>query len=127
MGGWELAFAEYLDADDTNTVLWWHRNEPRKPWSINVLMENGQGFFPDFIIGIRQRPTEDHGLLADPKEAYTRTKELPKLAAEHEAYGKALILTKENEKQTWEIATWDVTGERPIIAGPFRISEAANY
>ncbi|MGH7214209.1 MAG: DEAD/DEAH box helicase, partial [Tepidisphaeraceae bacterium] len=64
MGGWERAFAEHLDADDTGNVLWWHRNEPHKPWSINVLMDNGQGFFPDFIVGIRERPTEDHGLLA---------------------------------------------------------------
>ncbi len=127
MGGWERAFAEHLDADDTGNVLWWHRNEPHKPHSINVLMDNGQGFFPDFIVGIRERPTEDHGLLTDPKEAYSRTKEVPKLAAEHAAYGKVLILTKENERERWEIATWDATGEKPVIAGPFRIADAANY
>lgn len=127
MGGWEHAFAEHLEADDTGTILWWHRNEPHKPWSINVLMENGQGFFPDFILGIRQRPTEDQGLLADPKEAYTRTKELPKLAAEHAAYGKVLILTKENEMGRWEIATWDAAGEKAIRAGRFLITEAVGY
>ena len=127
MGGWERAFAEYLDVDDTGNVLWWHRNEPHKPWSINVLMDNGQGFFPDFIVGIRERPTDDHGLLTDPKEAYSRTKELPKLAAEHAAYGKVLILTKENERERWEIASWDADGERPIITGPFRIADAASY
>jgi hypothetical protein len=127
MGSWERAFAEYLDGDDTDTVLWWHRNEPRQPWSINVLMDNGQGFFPDFIVGIRERATEDSGLLADPKEAYSRTKELPKLAAEHAAYGKVLILTKENERERWEIATWDAEGEKPVIAGPFRLTDAAQY
>lgn len=127
MGTWERAFAEHLDADDTGTVLWWHRNEPHKPWSINVLMENGQGFFPDFIIGIRKRPTEDNGLLADPKEAYSRTKEIPKLAAEHAAYGKALILTKENDRGRWEIMDWDAAGEKPRNAGPFRIADAPRY
>lgn len=127
MGGWERAFAEYLDGDDTDTVLWWHRNEPHKDWSINVLMDNGQGFFPDFVVGIRGRPTEDNGLLTDPKEAYSRTKELPKLAAAHAAYGKVLILTKENDRGRWEIATWDAAGEKPTIAGPFRTAEAANY
>lgn len=127
MNGWERAFAEHLDADGSGTVLWWHRNEPHKPWSINVLMENGQGFFPDFIVGIRERPTEDNGLLADPKEAYARTKELPKLAAEHEAYGRVLILTKENEMGRWEIAAWDDAGEKAIRAGRFLIANAAGY
>lgn len=127
MNGWERSFAEHLDVDDTGKVLWWHRNEPHKPWSINVLMDNGRGFFPDFIVGVKERATEDNGLLTDPKEAYSRTKELPKLAAEHAAYGKVLILTKENERERWEIATWDSSGEKPVIAGPFRIADAANY
>ncbi len=127
MGSWERAFADTLEGDDSGTVLWWHRNEPRKPWSINVLMDNGQGFYPDFIVGIRERDTEDHGLLTDPKEAYTRTKELPKLAAAHAAYGKVLILTKDNATKRWEIASWDDTGEKPVIAGPFRVMDAVGY
>ena len=90
-------------------------------------MDNGQGFFPDFIIGIHERLTEDNGLLADPKEAYSRTKEVPKLAAEHAAYGKVLILTKDNERRRWEIATWDAKGEKPVIAGVFKIADAAGY
>ena len=90
-------------------------------------MDNGQGFFPDFIIGVNGRATDDNGLLADPKEAYSRTKELPKLAADHGSYGKVLILTKDNDQKRWEIATWDEAGEKPIISGPFRISEAPHY
>ncbi len=105
MNNWEIEFAQVLDSDDTDTVLWWHRNEPRKPWSINVLMENGQNFYPDFIVGIRDRAREDNGLLADTKEAYQRTSELPKLVAEHRTYGRVLILTKGNPKKVWEIAS----------------------
>lgn len=127
MNSWERAFADTLEADDTGTVLWWHRNESRKPWSVNVLMDNGDGFYPDFIIGISKRATEDNGLLADPKEGYMRTKEVPKLAAEHAAYGKVLILTKDNATKRWEIATWDDVGEKPVIAGPFRVMDAAGY
>ena len=124
MNNWEVEFAETLDSDDTDTVLWWHRNEPRKPWSINVLMENGQNFYPDFIIGIRDRAREDNGLLADTKEAYQRTSEIPKLLAEHRTYGRVLILTKGNPKKVWEIAKWDTLYDKPAIEGRFLISEA---
>lgn len=124
---WERPFAEHLDADDTNTVLWWHRNPPHKDWSINVLLESGRGFFPDFIVGISQRPSEERGLLADTKYAYETTKELPKLLAEHAAYGRVLILTKSNLRERWEIAEMDPKSRAARIAGPFRISDAASY
>lgn len=127
MNNWEIEFAEFLDSDDTDTVLWWHRNEPRKPWSINVLMENGQNFYPDFIVGIRERAREDHGLLADTKEAYQRTSEIQKLKAEHHTYGRVLILTKGNPKKAWEIAKWDTLHDKPAIEGRFLIREASRY
>jgi len=127
MNNWEIEFAQVLDSDDTNTVLWWHRNEPKKPWSINVLMENGQNFYPDFIIGIRERATEDCGLLSDTKEAYQPTSELPKLVAEHRTYGRVLILTKGNPKKIWEIAKWDTLYDKPAIEGRFLIKEANRY
>jgi len=127
MNNWEIEFAQVLDSDDTNTVLWWHRNEPKKPWSINVLMENGQNFYPDFIIGIRELATEDCGLLSDTKEAYQRTSELPKLVAEHRTYGRVLILTKGNPKKIWEIAKWDTLYDKPAIEGRFLIREAYRY
>ncbi len=126
MNSWERGFAEYLDADDSETVLWWHRNPARKAWSINVLLENGKGFYPDFIVGIRQRPRDDSGLLADTKYAYETSRELPKLLAEHAAYGRVLILTK-NQAQKWAIAKLDEITGRGVIAGPFRLSEARSY
>lgn len=124
MNHWEIQFAEFLDRDDTDSVLWWHRNEPKKPWSINVLMENGQNFYPDFIIGIRDRVRDDNGLLVDTKEAYQRTSEIPKLLAQHRAYGRVLILTKIHPKTFWQIAKWDTDYDKPVIEGPFLISEA---
>ena len=56
MNSWEVPFAELLDRDVNNVVLWWHRNLPHKPWSVNVLMPDGRGFYPDFIIGVAGRP-----------------------------------------------------------------------
>ncbi|MFN7292809.1 MAG: DEAD/DEAH box helicase [Pirellula sp.] len=127
MNNWEIEFAQTLDSDDTDTILWWHRNEPRKPWSINVLMENGQNFYPDFIVGIRGRETEDNGLLVDPKESYQRDSETAKLTAKHRVYGRVLILTKSNPKKVWEIAKWDSLYDKPVIEGRFLIREASKY
>jgi hypothetical protein len=123
---WERAFGEYLDHDETGAVLWWHRNPPRKAWSINVLLDSGGGFYPDFIIGVDQRKTADHGLLADTKFAWETTPEFPKLLAEHETYGKALILSKNTQDMKWWVAGIDPTG-RPKLERPFRISEASRY
>lgn len=124
---WERPFAERLDADDTNTVLWWHRNPSRKDWSINVLLDTGAGFYPEFIIGINQRPRELNGLLTDTKYAYETTRELPKLLADHKAYGRVLILTKGNVEGRWNIAAMDPATGRARIAGPFRLADSAQY
>ncbi len=126
LNSWERPFAEYLDADDTNTVLWWHRNLPHKEWSINVLLESGRGFFPDFIVGINDRPREDGGLLADTKYAYETARELPKLLAEHAAYGRVVIVTKDTA-QRWVVAERDPHTGAGRIGKPFRISDAARY
>ena len=64
---WERPFAGLLDRDTQEIVHWWHRNLPHKPWSVQVVLDNGKGFFPDFVIGIDGRKCEDGGLLADPK------------------------------------------------------------
>jgi hypothetical protein len=123
---WERTFAEHLDGDETGTVLWWHRNVPHKEWSINVLLEDGRGFFPDFIVGIRQRMREDGGLLADTKYAYETTKELPKLLAEHRAYGRVLIVTKDGEGR-WGIAGINPRTNRAEVRKRLKVAEMAGY
>ena len=127
MNTWERNFAEFLDDDDSQIIQWWHRNEPRKPWSINVLMENGEGFYPDFIVGIKARPTENGGLLADTKYAYETAKELPKLLADHAVYGGVLIITINPGNKKWSIAGLDPLTHQPRIIQPFRIMDAAKY
>jgi type III restriction enzyme len=69
-------------------------NLPHKPWSVQVVLDNGKGFFPDFIIGIEGRKSEDGGLLADTKFQFEITQELPKTYAVHPIYGHVPFTTE---------------------------------
>jgi hypothetical protein len=91
-----------------------------------VLLESGRGFFPDFIVGVNERPREDGGLLTDTKYAYETARELPKLLAEHTAYGRVVIVTRDSS-QRWVIAERNPLNGAARTAGPFRISDAAQY
>ena len=126
LNSWEREFGDLLDADTTGTVLWWHRNPVFKPWSVKILLADGRGFYPDFLVGIQHRKTENNGLLADTKYAYDTNKELPKILAEHENYGRVLILSK-NQKQQWAIAKLQPGTGKAVLGAPFRLAEAAGY
>lgn len=123
---WEKPFAEILDRDPNNTVLWWHRNEPRKPWSVNVLMPDGRGFYPDFIIGISGRKNEHNALLADPKRNFAQEDEAQKVLAEHKVYGRVMILSRDNSAR-WLTVTWDTKRNIPVAETEFRLSDAAGF
>jgi hypothetical protein len=125
LNGWEQEFGGMLDRDGTGTVLWWHRNPVNKPWSVKVLLVDGRGFFPDFIVGIQHRKTEANGLLADTKYAYDTNKELPKILAEHASYGRVLILSK-NANRQWAVAHLEDTG-KAVLGGAFSLANAAAY
>lgn len=122
---WEKPFAELLDRDSNNIVTWWHRNEPRQPWSVNVLMPDGRGFYPDFVIGIEGRKTEDSALLADPKLNFQRDDEAPKVLAEHRSYGRVMILFLDGVR--WMTVNYDEKAKKPVIAREFRLSDAAGF
>jgi hypothetical protein len=48
-------------------VLWWHRNEPRKPWSAALVLPGGERYFLDFIIGVKERARGGGVILAETK------------------------------------------------------------
>ncbi len=123
---WETSFAELLDRDSGETVLWWHRNEPRQPSSVNVLMPDGRGFYPDFVIGIAGRKTEEHALLADPKLNFAREDEAPKVLAEHKTYGKVMILYRDGEAR-WMTVGYDAKRRVPHVKQEFRLADAAGF
>lgn len=125
MNSWEREFCGLLDSDPNKIVKWWHRNLPDKPWSVNVLMENGSGFYPDFIIGIDGRKKESGALLADPKERFESSKQTPKLLAEHGTYGKVLILAKDGV--LWKTVEYDNKNQKAILAHEFRLSDMIGY
>jgi hypothetical protein len=126
LNSWETGFAELLDRDSGETVLWWHRNEPRQPSSVNVLMPDGRGFYPDFVIGIAGRKTEDHTLLADPKLNFAREDEAPKVLAEHKTYGKVMILYRDGETR-WMTVGYDDKRRIPYVKHEFRLADAAGF
>jgi len=125
LNGWEREFAQLLDHDPHRLVNWWHRNPPDKPWSVNVLMTNGRGFYPDFVIGIEGRKTEDGALLADPKERFETSQEAPKVLAEHQTYGRVLILAKDGAR--WMTVGYDEKARKPILAQEFRLPETVGF
>jgi superfamily II DNA or RNA helicase len=122
---WEKPFAELLDRDSNNIVTWWHRNEPRQPWAVNVLMPDGRGFYPDFVIGIEGRKTEDGALLADPKLNFQREDEAPKVLAEHRIYGRVMILYLDGVR--WMTVGYDEKAKKPVLAREFRLADAAGF
>ncbi len=126
LGGWEQQFAQSLDAEREGIVRWWHRNEPRKPHSLSVLLSSGGLFYPDFVIGIEGRKKKDGILMADPHERWEQEKEHAKVLAEHPSYGRALILSKAGET-IWLPIVWDQNRGRPKLAGQWDWNDAAGW
>lgn len=122
---WERGFAEALDADSLGVVQWWHRNPPKKDWSVRVVLEDGRAFYPDFIIGVNGRKKELGALLADPKLMFEMADELPKTHAEHPTYGRVLILTKQGPQ--WLTVRYDEKQQRAVPGREFLLADAAGY
>lgn len=122
---WERAFAELLDGDASGVVNWWHRNPPKKDWSVRVVLEDGRGFYPDFVIGVNGRKRELGALLADPKLLFETADEQAKTHAEHPVYGRVLILTKQGPE--WLTVRFDEKQRRAVAGSEFRLADAAGY
>lgn len=88
-------------------------------------MPDGRGFYPDFVIGVEGRKTEDNVLLADPKLNYQRDDEAPKVLAKHQVYGRVLILFRDGAR--WMTVGWDDKTHKPCIVNEFRLSNAAGF
>jgi len=94
----EMAFAEMMDSDLSGTVEWWHRNEPRKPWSIGMILPNGAQYFPDFVVKVNGRTLGDGLLLAETKGDYllNSSDTLDKVLASHKLYKHPVMLMRED-------------------------------
>lgn len=94
----EIAFAEMLDSDLSGTVEWWHRNEPRKPWSIGLILPSGAQYFPDFVVKVNGRTLGDGLLLAETKGDHllNSSDTLDKVLASHQLYKRPVMLMQED-------------------------------
>ena len=126
LNGWEVQFAKLLDASEPENILWWHRNLPHKEWSVNVLLPDGRGFYPDFVIGVQGRDTEDGILLADPKFMFSMPGEIQKIGANHPAYGQVLIVARDGSAR-WMVIRYDSSSRKPAPVREFRVSDARAY
>ena len=126
LNSWELNFAQVLDHDQSGTIRWWHRNQPHKPWAVNVLLPDGRGFFPDFLVGVKDRKTPDGVLLAEPKFYFERRDEAPKAEVIHAGYGKVLVLHLEGSVE-WRVVRLEGKGQRPCLGDKLRIADLAGW
>lgn len=95
----ELAFAEMLEQDLSGTVEWWHRNEPRKAWSIALILPNGAQYFPDFVVKVKGRKQGDGLVLVEIKGDHILNSDdsKDKLTAMHQLYKRPMMLSREDD------------------------------
>ncbi|MBD8496161.1 DEAD/DEAH box helicase family protein [Pseudomonas syringae] len=105
---WERPFAELLDDDLSGTVKWWHRNPPRKPYSVSMPLPGQPDFYPDFVVGIRDRKRGGGILLMETKRVINDQERnaLVKAQAEHPDYAKVMMIYWE-DKRAWKIVEYD--------------------
>lgn len=116
LNSWERPFAQDLDNDLTGTVLWWHRNPPRKPFSVCMPLPGQPDFHPDFVVGIQGR-TQGHGILLMETKRVINDQEgnaLVKAQAEHPDYGKVMMIYWK-DKLEWHIVEYDARSNRNFL------------
>ncbi|MDG4598218.1 MAG: DEAD/DEAH box helicase family protein [Candidatus Contendobacter sp.] len=124
----ERKFAELLDADPSETVLWWHRNEPRKPWSIGIVLPDGDRYFPDFAVGVKDRTRGGGVLLLETKGGHLLNSDetLEKVDAAHKTYGSPVMLKRRDDGSFW-IVRYIESRNRVEEDQAFRVENMAQY
>ncbi|MBE0500183.1 MAG: DEAD/DEAH box helicase family protein [Desulfuromonadales bacterium] len=124
----ELEFAKLLDVDMSGQIVWWHRNEPRKPWSAGLVMPDGTHYYPDFLVKIKGRNRGDGILMVEVKgEHLINSMNTPdKAAASHKLYRKPLMVMKESSGRWMTLRYNDRTGKNEPDA-IFRLDALAEY
>lgn len=116
----ELEFAELLDTSPQ--VLWWHRNPVKKSSSVALFnWAEGQGFYPDFVVGIAERTEGDGIALSEVKGAHLQQYDKEKAGARHTTYGRVFMVGKTGTESAFRL--WRLVGERHDLVddGPFEV------
>lgn len=94
----ERRFAELLDID--GDVLWWHRNPSQQPTSVALYgWSLGKGFFPDFVIGVKDRKAGNGIALVEIKGPQLQHYERAKASARHKLYGQSFMVGYDKGKK----------------------------
>jgi type III restriction enzyme len=98
-GDGEGQFTSALDRADF--VKWWHRNPPKKSYSVRLVRgEHKNYFYPDFVVFLEHFPGDE------PLQRLIETKESIKDAVRKakrasDIYGPVMFLTKDQNKWRW--------------------------
>jgi hypothetical protein len=124
----ELAFAQLLDADMSETVDWWHRNEPCKPHSIGLVMPDGKSYFPDFLVKVKGRSKGGGLLLIEVKgEHLINSLNTPdKCQASHGLYRQPLMVMLEKTGR-WMTLRFNERTDKLEPDAVFRLEALAEY
>lgn len=125
---WERPFAEYLDDDLTGSVVWWHRNPVRKPFSVSLPLPGQPDFYPDFVVGIHGRSRGAGILLMETKRVINDQERnaLVKAQAAHPDYGKVMMLYWQ-DKREWQVVEYDDKVDRNYLDRVLRPELLAAY
>jgi len=111
---------------------WWYRNPPRKDYSVCIVRPDGGRFFPDFIVGVKDRRVAKDGiLLIETKHAIGSVDSQIKATVEHKEYGRALMIhwkdwNDENRRQAMTVS-FDPQSGKNVLDALFRCSSMPTY
>jgi type III restriction enzyme len=128
MNSHETAFVELLDADVSGTVEWWFRNEPRKSWSVGIVMPSGDRYYPDFAVKVKDRTLGNGILLVEIKGNHILNGDdtLDKAIAEHKIYRRPLMLLRESDGRFMTVRYNERTDKNEANQ-IFRVENLAQY
>jgi len=98
-GTQESLFTSALDQADF--VKWWHRNPPKKSYSVRLVRgDHKDYFYPDFVVFLEHFPgaeplTRLIETKQDVKDAFSKAKHVPP------GYGPVMFLTKDGARWRW--------------------------
>lgn len=124
----EITFAQLLDSDMSGTVEWWHRNEPRKPWSVGLVMPDGSHYYPDFVVKIAGRNKGNGIMLVEVKGEHliNSLKNPDKAVATHKLYRQPLMVMKETSGR-WMTLRFNEKSGKNEPDSIFRIEALTEY
>lgn len=116
----ELRFAEMLDTSPE--VDWWHRNPPRQPGAVALYRwSNGVGFFPDFLVAVKDRKAGGGIALVEFKGPHLQQYDKEKAGASHIHYGRAFMVGAKGKGQK-ELRLFRLAHGELVDDGLFEVS-----